>query len=165
MIEERMSDRAFLIPALESGFVSVDNLDRLASSSDLGIALQAVRNPNCPAATLTRIYRTHTYPDYFFQALAGHPNTPPEILRELYRRPRTITGLDLWFARNQATPADIMQELATSRDVNVIQGLLRNPRLDCALLGPIEESLRSSARRDDSYSVARLAELRATRCR
>src|SRR5207237_5120536 len=140
MIEERMSDRAFLIPALESRFVSVDNLDRLASSGDLGIALQAVRNPNCPAATLTRVYRTHTYPDYFFQALAGHPNTPPEILRELYRRPRSITGLDYSFARNPATPADILQALSASRDINVIQGLLQNPRLDCGLLGPIEDS-------------------------
>ena len=165
LVQERSDDRAFLIPALESELVSAENLDRLAGSGDLGIALQAVRNPRCPAETLTRVYRTHAYPDYFFQALAGHPHTPPDILRELYRRPRTITNLDYWFARNPATPADILEPLAGSPDINVMQGLLQNPRLDCALLGRIEESLKTSARPDDGYSVSRIAELRRTRCR
>jgi hypothetical protein len=165
LVQERSDDRAFLIPALESPFVSAENLDRLAGSGDLGIALQAVRNPNCPADTLTRVYRTHAYPDYFFQALAGHPHTPPDILRELYRRPRTITNLDYWFARNPATPPDILEPLADSRDVNVIQRLLQNPRLDCALVERIEGNLKGSQRPDDGDSVSRIAELRRTRCR
>ncbi len=111
------------------------------------------------------MYRTHAYPDYFFQALAGHPHTPPDILRELYRRPRTLTNLDYWLARNPATPPDILEPLTGSRDVNVIQSLLQNPRLDCARVERIEANLQASQRPDDGYSVARIAELRRTRCR
>lgn len=114
-IAARATDRAFLIPALEFPQVSAEWCDRLSSSEDYGIALMAVRHPHCPPATLTRIYRTHRYPDYFFQALAANPNTPPDVLRDLYRRPRTITGLDYWFERNPATPRDILDEIRVAK--------------------------------------------------
>ena len=44
-IRSRMKDRAFLIAALENDSISPNILDSLATSDDLGIALQAVRNP------------------------------------------------------------------------------------------------------------------------
>jgi hypothetical protein len=124
-----------------------------------------LRNPACPPATLARIYRTHTYPDYFFQALASHPNTPPDILVDLYRRPVTIMGLDRSFARNPATPRDILLEIATTtKESFVVQQLLQNPKFDCTLLAPIEAALTRTERPTDSYSLSRLAELRDGPC-
>jgi hypothetical protein len=166
LVREQMGDRAFLIAALESRHVSPALLDTLASSADLGVALQAVRNPNAAAGTLARIYRTHTYPDYFFQALAAHAHTPPEILREIYERPRTISGLDIWFAGNAATPRDLLERIATkTREASVVQALLQNPALDCALLQQAAASLAASDRPADEYSLARIRELRPTLCR
>ena len=83
MIAENARERAFLIPALESPWVRSATLDRMADSTDLGIVLQAVRHPNCPPATLARVYRTTAYPGYFAQALLANKNTPADIRREL----------------------------------------------------------------------------------
>ena len=144
-IRARIRDRAFLIAALENDSVSPTILDTLATSDDLGIALQAVRNPNTSRATLRRVYLTHSNPSYFFQALAGHPNTPPEIIQELYTRPRTITGLDGWFARNPATPRDVLEKIAsTSTSTWAISQLLQNPALDCQLLEAAARTLQKA---------------------
>jgi len=83
MIAEHALERAFLIPALESRWVSAAILDRMAGSTDLGIVLQAVRHPNCPPATLARVYRTSSYPGYFEQALLANANTPADVRREI----------------------------------------------------------------------------------
>ena len=164
-IRARMSDRAFLIAALENDSISPGILDTLASSNDLGIALQAVRNPSTSGATLTRVYRTHSYPDYFFQAIAGNPHTPPEIIRELYTRPRTITGLDIWFAGNPATPRDILDRISkTSKESYVINALLQNPVLDCALLEQAARNYGPATRDTADYTAARIEELRPTLC-
>jgi hypothetical protein len=165
LIDKHADDRNHLLPILESRFVSAETLDRLARSEDLGIALSTVRNPNCRADTLARIYRTHTYPDYFFQALAAHPNTPPDVLTELYRRPATINGLDRSFASNPATPIAVIREIMdNTKESFVVQRLLENPVLDCSWLQPIEDALKRSERAEDSFSVNRLQELRSTKC-
>ncbi len=164
-IRARMKDRAFLIAALENDSISPVILDSLASSNDLGIALQAVRNPSTDRATLRRVYLMHTYPDYFVQALAGHSNTPPEIIREIYTKPRTITGLDGWFARNPATPRDVLEKISTTTTSTwAISQLLQNPVLDCPLLDQAARNL--SAMRSDSASqvVTQLDEARPTVC-
>ena len=88
MIAEHAQERAFLIPALETRWVTPATLDRMADSTDLGIALQAVRHPNCPPAALARVYRTTAYPGYFEQALLANPSTPAEIRRELEEKRR-----------------------------------------------------------------------------
>lgn len=166
LVAEHLGNRNYLLPLLESRFVTPATADQLASSDDLGIALSALRNPACPPATLARIYRTHSYPDYFFQAIASHHNTPPDILIDLYRRPATIMGLDRSFASNPATPRDILLEIATTtKDSFVVQQLLQNPKPDCALLGPIEAALIRSERPTDGFSLGRLAELRGGACR
>lgn len=166
LIREHEGDAEFLLPALESKFASPDDLDRFARSDDLGLTSTALRNPNCRSETLVRIHRTHSNPDYFLQALSAHPNTPPELLREIHgQNPRRILGLDHWLARNPSTPPDVLEALARNADVSVIQGLLQNPRLTCAMLPGIAQSLRSSARPEDDFSTRRIAELRAERCR
>ncbi len=162
-----ITDRAFLIAALENDSISPGILDTLANSNDLNVALQAVRNPNTDSSTLSRIYRTHSYPNYFFQALAGHQHTPPDILRELYTmKPRTITGLDIWFARNPSTPRDILERIATtSKERFVISSLLQNPALDCKLLAQAARNLSETPRDDTTEStLAQIEELRPTLC-
>lgn len=165
LISANLNNRNFLLPLLDTPFVAPATLDRLAANDDLGIALSAVRNPACPPATLARIYREHSYPDYFFQAIAAHANTPPEVLVDLYRRPPTIMGLDRSFAKNPATPRELLLEIASgTKESFVVQQLLQNPHLDCTLLTPIEAALRRSERPTDSYSEGRLRELRARPC-
>lgn len=164
-IRARMNDRAFLIAALENDSISPSILDTLANSPDLGIALQAVRNGSTTGATLARVYKTSSYPDYFFQALAGNPRTPPEIIRDLYTRPRTITGLDYWFAQNPATPRDILDKIAkTTKEPPVIQMLLQNPILDCALLEQAARNVAATPPNPAYQNQARIEELRPTLC-
>ena len=165
LINEHASDRNFLLHALDNRFVTAETLDRFARSDDFGITLTALRNRNCPPETLVRIYRTHTYPDYFFQTLAAHENTPPEILTDLYHRPATIMGLDRSLARNPATPKAILADIAGKTNENfVVQQLLQNPKLDCTLVGAVEAALRRSERPEDSFSIGRLQEIRAGIC-
>jgi hypothetical protein len=160
-IRTRMNDRAFLLAALPNDSMSPEILDSLANSPDLGLALEAVRNPNARAETLEHVYRTKSYPDYFFQALAAHRHTPPAILLELYRKPRTISQLDIWFAGNPATPREILDEISrTSSDKSVIGALLENPSLDCGLLTQVGVNLMKRQKRDgDDPNVMRVSEL------
>jgi len=159
-VRANIHDRAFLLAALPSDSISPELLDTLASSPDLGVTLEAVRNPNARAETLTRVYRTASYPDYFFQALAAHRNTPPEILRQLYKRPRTITGLEIWFAGNPSTPKEILRDIARkTSDRSVAAALLENPALDCTTLSQLSVNLMKDHNRDaDDPAVARLNE-------
>jgi hypothetical protein len=164
-IRSRIKDRAFLIAALENDSVSPSILDTLATSDDLGIALEAVRNPSTSRATLRRVYFTHSNPDYFFQALAGHPNTPPEIIRELYTKPRTITGLDGWFARNPATPRDVLDKIAnSSKSTWAISQLLQNPALDCAMLEEAARNLLAAPSDSATIAAAQIEDVRPTVC-
>ena len=164
-IRARMKDRAFLIAALENDSVPPQLLDTLANSGDLGIALTAVRNPNTTRATLRRVYMTASYPDYFFQALAAHQNTPPEIIRELYTKERTITGLDGWFARNPATPRDVLEKIASSsKSTWAVSSLLQNPALDCPLLEQAARNLKASSGDSAKLAAAQVEEARPTVC-
>jgi hypothetical protein len=165
-IRTRMTDRAFLLAALPNDSVSPDLLDTLADSPDLNIALEAVRNPNTRPETLEHVYRTKSYPDYFFQALAAHRHTPPNVLLELYHRPQSISGLDIWFAGNPATPKVILEEISRSAtDKGVIGALLENPSLDCRMLTHLAVTLMKRQNRDaDNPNVARLSELTPTLC-
>ena len=165
-IRTRMTDRAFLLAALPNDSVSPEILDTLANSPDLNIALEAVRNPNARPETLEHVYRTKSYPDYFFQALAAHHHTPPNVLLELYRRPRTITMLDIWFAGNPSTPHEVLDQISrTATDRSIIGALLENRSLDCGMLTHVAVTLMKRQNRDaDNPNVARLSELTPTVC-
>lgn len=165
-IRTRLTDRAFLLAALPNDSISPDLLDTLANSTDLNIALEAVRNPNTRPETLEHVYRSKSYPDYFFQALAAHHNTPPSVLLELYRKPRTIMMLDIWFAGNPSTPHEILDQISrTATDRSIIAALLENPALDCSMLTNVAKTLMKTQNRDaDNPNVARVAELVPSRC-
>ena len=158
-------DRAFLIAALESTFVSAATLDRLSRSDDMGVVLMVARNPKTPAAVLERIHRSSAYPDYYAQALAANENTPPGILREIFSKPGTQGQ---WLAQNPATPREVLERLALSRDAWVLRSLTMNPALDCALLRSVKSAVGA---RDllDSYHArpfieGRVEELAAKLC-
>lgn len=158
-IRARLDDRAFLLAALHSDSISPDVLDTLAKSRDRGIALEAIRNPATRGETLIRVYETNEPPDYFFQALAGHANTPPEILRRIHTNPGIISGLDIWFAGNPATPKDVLAQIsAKTTDEHVLDRLVQNPALDCTMLRQVGASLKRVNRAEDDYSVERVAE-------
>ena len=165
-IRTRMTDRAFLLAALPNDSMPPGLLDTLANSTDLNIALEAVRNPNTRPETLEHVYRSKSYPDYFFQALAAHRNTPPKVLLELYHRPQTIMGLDIWFAGNPSTPHEVLDQISrTATDRSIIAALLENPALDCGLLTHVAMTLMKTQNRDaDNPNVARVAELVPTLC-
>ena len=80
--------------------------------------------------------------------------------------PRTISGLDIWFARNPATPRDILERIAaTSRERFVISSLLQNPALDCALLERAARNLAATPHDDTTDgTLAQVEELRPTLC-
>jgi len=164
-IRTRMNDRAFLIAALTSDSISPGILDTLASSPDRGIALEAVRNRSTRAETLARIYEQKDYPDYFYQALAGNPNTPPGILRKLYGDPGVISSLDIWLADNPATPRDVLEQISTKiTDESVAQRLLLNPKMDCALLGQVVATLARLNNQGGISNVMRASQLAAETC-
>ena len=167
-IRARMKDDAFVYAALAGNdSISPEILDTLANSPGLGIALEAVRNRNTSGATLERVYRTKSFPDYFYQALAAHQHTPPNVMLELYRHPGMMTGLAIWFAGNPSSPKEILGDIArTAKDRSVIGALLENPALDCGTLTQLAVNLMKGQNRDaDNPNVARLNELLPTVCR
>jgi hypothetical protein len=163
-IEKHRGDRTFLIPALETAFVSEDRLDQLSAHDDLYVVLSVARNPHTRSDTLERIYRKSSYPPYFFQALAEHKNTPIDILRTLASHSGPITMLDRSFARNPSAPRDILERIAGSGDVYALQNLLGNAALDCVLLRKAAARLRLADRNEIQLSDATIASLEARLC-
>ena len=156
-IRARIDDRAFLLAALPNDSVSPEVLDTVANGRDLNTTLEAIRNPNTRAETLDRVYRTASYPPYFFQALAAHKNTPPDVMRKLYTQ-HDITGLDIWFAGNPSTPKEVLGAIARkTRDPSVVSALLQNTALDCTTLTQLSVNLMKDQNRTaDNRSVAEL---------
>ena len=159
-IRARITDRAFLLAALPNDSVSPAVLDTVATGSDLNVTLEAIRNPNTRAETLERVYRTASYPDYFFQALAAHRNTPPSLLRALHQNPGVISGLDIWLSGNPSSPQDVLGDIARkTTDRNVVAALLENPSINCTTMSALAKNLMNKQNRDaDNPNVARLTE-------
>jgi hypothetical protein len=160
-IRTRMKDRAFLLAALQNDSITPWLLDTLANSSDLEVALAAVRNPNTRTATLEDVFRKDFYPAIFTQALAAHRRTPPYIFRDLRKREPVNSSFDIWFAGNPATPREILADIAlNSENRFVIAVLLENPSLDCWLQAQLARNLMKRQNRDaDNPNVQRLTEL------
>ena len=125
-----------------------------------------MRNPNASARTLERVYRTASYPDYFYQALAAHHNTPPTLLRALHQNPGVISGLDIWLAGNPSTPQDVLTDIGRkTTDHSVVAALLENPSVDCTTMSALANNLMKKQNRDaDNPNVARLTERMPTVC-
>ena len=163
-IDKHRGDRTFLIPALETPFVSEDRLDQLSAHDDLNVVLSVARNPRTRSDTLERIYRKSSYPPYFFQALAEHQNTPVDILRSLARHPEPIGSLDRALARNPSAPREVLDKIAGTGDVYALRNLLANAALDCELLRKAAARLGPADRNDIHSSAATIASLEARLC-
>jgi len=134
IILARLDDRALLLAALHNDSISPGVLDTVAKSADRGIVLEAIRNPATSTETLKRVYELGEF--YFYQALAAHANTPPDILRKLHANPGMISSLDVWLAGNPATPLDVLAKVADkAADEHVLFRLVQNPSIDCKVAG------------------------------
>src|SRR5687767_13247249 len=147
IILARLDDRALLLAALHNDSISPSVLDTVAKSPDRGVVLEAIRNPATSAETLKRVYERGD--SYYYQALAAHANTPPEILRKLRENSGVISNVDIWLAGNPATPRDVLAKIADkSADEHVLIRLVQNPSLDCALSKMVVRAFARTARRD-----------------
>jgi len=126
-------DRTILIPLARSSKASEEMLTLLSANSDFGVVLTVVRNPNTPAEVLEKIYKTHSYPDYFFSELSRNPKTPSAILMELYNKKDQNTGIPTGLASNPEIPEKLVPLLAESSDPLVLGELARNPKVDCGV--------------------------------
>ena len=165
-IEAHRRDRTFLIPALETSLVSEARLDQLTLDDDLGVVLMVARNPRTRSDTLDRIYRTSSYPFYFFQALAENRNTPVPVLRSIAGQPGPIDVkmLDQSLARNPSVPRDILDRISGSGDVYTLRNLLGNPALDCGLLRKAADRIGPSDRNEIRSTDEAIAALEARLC-
>ena len=166
-IRARLNDRAFLLAALPHDSISPAVIDTVAYNTDLGVTLEALRNPNASAQTLERVYHTASYPDYFYQALAAHHNTPDSVLRKLHQNPGVISGLDIWLAGNPSTPKDVLVDIGRkTTDKQVVAALLENPSADCATMSALAENLMKKQKRDaDDVNVQRFSQVYPTVCK
>jgi hypothetical protein len=167
LLRANPNDRELLLAALERPLVSPGLIDSSARSPDLGIALKAVQNPSASAVTLEWVYRSHPNRNYFLQAIAAHPHSPPDVLRAIRRlRPAPISGLDIWFAGNASAPEDVLLDVArTSESIEAVRVLLRNPALGCATVRSAERGPARRLNPNDAEVEALLASLRDSLCR
>ena len=148
-IIDRMSlqtkERTWLIPLASNPHASPETLDRLSDSGDFGVALSALRNAHVPTHAIVRVYRNHSYPNYFFSTLAGNANSPDWLLRELYQKRQQNTGIAPALAKNPATPGDLLEILLNDADLYLLRHLVRNPGLDCRLLREVDSRIQAAA--------------------
>jgi len=165
-IRTRLRDSVFLSVAVRYDLVSPGVLDTLANSPFQVVAVSAIINQRTRAETLARSYRAHSDSHVFVQPLAHNPRTPPDILREIYHRHHNRIGIEGSLAENSASPRDVLEGIATSaKHPEEIHALLRNPALDCELLGKVASYLGGEGKalaRD--YNIARMNEVRPTVC-
>ena len=164
-IRAHMNDRPFLVAALTHDSISPTLLDTLAFAKGLYLGEDVASNPRTASETLVKLYKTAPTPYYFFQALAMHRHTPPEILRQVYRHHEPMGNLDYSFASNPSTPRDILEEIAKSTDPSVIGKLMENPAIDCELLRQIEARIAKEPQSSSTdLNRTRLRELVPQKC-
>jgi hypothetical protein len=134
-------DRTWLIPLASNPHASALTLDRLSQSADFGVALSALRHVNVSAEAIVRVYRTHSYPDYFFSTMAGNANTPAWLLAELYQKRAQNYGIAPALAGNPNTQGDILDALLAGADRRTLKRLAENPALSCVQLHEVRVRL------------------------
>lgn len=139
----KTNDRTMLLPIAQSEFAPPELLDKLSRSTDFGVTVSAVSNPNALPESLERVYRTHKYPGYFFSSLAENKNTPTPILLELYGKRKQNSGIERGLARNPSVPAEILDILTRVSNQWLLYDLLKRPDLTCDHIDEISDTLAS----------------------
>jgi hypothetical protein len=92
----------------------------------IGAALSDAENPECEPERLRNLVGYPTGFGYEIDnRIASNPNTPPDVLQELYNRPGQI-GTKMCLAANPNTPIEILFELSRSGDRHIPSALARN---------------------------------------
>lgn len=154
-LASQTDDRTWLIPLAANPHASVKTLDELSRSADFGVALNALRNPKLPADSIVRLYREHSYPDYFFSTMAGNANSPVWLLRALYEMRAQNLGIAPALAANTASPDDLLADLLATADQRTLGKLAGNPRIDCGQLFEIERRLQDHRLKRPGSPLAR----------
>lgn len=163
-LSQQTGDRTWLIPLAANPHASAQTLDRLSRSADLGVALSALRHVNLSTAAIVRVYREHSYPDYFFSTMAGNANSPAWLLHELFQKRAQNLGIELALAENPSTPVDVIDALLAGADQRILSRLARNPGLDCGQASEVKVRLEDDReKRRGSPLANRLSECEGQR--
>lgn len=146
-IEQNSKDADSLLLAAISQHATPEQLELLSSKDDLVLTLSIVSNERCSADTLAKIYRTHANQKFSVtNIIARHEHTPPDILRDIFMK-ALKTGSNLnsgsmsMLAANASIPSDIYQQLSDSQDEDVLLAVVINPKLDCAILQRVNQTV------------------------
>jgi len=108
-------------------------LHSLASTGDESIRLRIARHPAAAPATLAILARADAAEDLGAR-VAGHRNTPCDILQDLYQRYRDSSGIRRALCNNPHTPRTLLRRLAVGAALAELKGIVHNPEADNALL-------------------------------
>ncbi len=156
-------DRTELLPIADNRFATPEMLEELSRSNVLGVVLTVVRNRNTSVNTLERVYKTHTYPFYFYVALSANPKTPDYILRELYENRHKNGGIALRMAKNPKLPKDLMDRLTDEPNKYVLRNILDRPDTTCTQVARVIETIGRLEDRNSGWLMDK-AEKKARSC-
>ncbi len=148
------TDRTQLIPIAKSKYASIELLDELSKSNDLGVVLTVVRNQNTSAETLERVFTSHSYPDYFFNDLASNPNTPIVILEDIYKQKHKNSGIAQNLVKNPVTPKIILEKLSSETEVRVFHAFVKRLDSRCDFLDEMKERINPKQKTYGVYKFA-----------
>ncbi|MEQ1557176.1 MAG: hypothetical protein ABL915_10345, partial [Gallionella sp.] len=144
-IEQNSKDADSLLLAAVNQHATPEQLELLSSKDDMALNIAIVWNTGCSADTLAKIYRTHANQDFpAADGIAGNKHTPPDILRDIFMKKtgsNPNSGFMGLLAGNASTPSDIYQQLSDSQDEHVLFSVLVNPKLDCAILQRVNQTV------------------------
>lgn len=140
-LNDNINDRTWLIPLAQSQFLNQDQLHELSLNKDMSVVLSISKNPKTSPQTITNIYTNHSYPDYFFMALAENESTPKEILLSLFEEISTNSGIEKGLARNKKLPLELANTLVNSDDSLTLGELARNPNTPCSIVTQVLDKI------------------------
>jgi len=103
---------------------------------------QAAVASNLATATHTLVHLSSSENVMIRNRVAGHPNTPLElVLSFLSGDAETEKGIRSAAARNSNLPLPTIDELSNSKDLAILQGVVRNPKASKELIAKVLDGL------------------------
>lgn len=132
-LQRHIEDELFLIPALESEYISAGALDELSQSEFGSVVLMVSRHPNTSGQTLETMSLKKDLPSYVFQEIAAHRNTPAGTLMRIYENQELRSSILVSLAKNPSTPRSLLAKIADTKDSWILLQIAKNPSGDCDL--------------------------------